>query len=783
MGLALADSQYKGGHDVFAKHLAELTSCFSALNAIQSHWMQQLKTLLAEPFEEFAKRAFTECDDARKACKKARSNFESADKAKSKGEAREQSTPEEKVANLKARDEAQIQFKMTTAQLLDRINDLDARKEIVFIDQIRQFAEESTKCYAAGQALLQDRTPVFKAIQARSSERRRIYNNFDRALFKTAYASINAFKRETLLATHELEKQMRLQQPLTDLEREELMQPPPPLSPFAKDKCGWINKKAGKSLISKWDRRFAVLKNGQFRLYRDLKADIADHSASMDCLVTNVKSVPAGETNKPWVFQMVGIERTYVLQADSEEEMHSWLTCIQNATAAALASAESASSASAKGNNSSPLKEGLLRTDELEAALFRLWDTPGNEVCCDCFSARPQWVSLNFGALICIECSGVHRNLGVHLSKVRSFRLDDWYKETMAYLLHMGNDKVNSLYEENEARRVKFKPTDESNSAMREVYIKKKYQGKACLRTLPEAVANPDALGRMLFNAAVEGDCVQILRALALGADINWTSTDSSSRGATALHAAVAHEHTLAATCLVLNSAALDVRNSDGRTPLHLAAMTGSIDTVKLLLRNDAKLGEKDVTSKTPLDLANTAGKEDISEFMQRLNAPASVPFDPEGGPIAFAKPEPLVLPDEFVAALSQPQPAGGAESAAPFTSASAPASPASLSLAATTPEQASPTHGRTSSTLGTPPPSLVQRPGRSFTVSAGNDRAPPPRPSAPKPTATAASPGAASPKPGPGAGTPGATPPVKPAVKPRPASMALDDTSPRGNP
>lgn len=47
---------------------------------------------------------------------------------------------------------------------------------------------------------------------------------------------------------------------------------------------------------------------------------------------------------------------------------------------------------------------------------------PGNDKCAECSAPEPDWASLNLGILLCIECSGMHRNLGVHISKVYSFR-------------------------------------------------------------------------------------------------------------------------------------------------------------------------------------------------------------------------------------------------------------------------------------------------------------------------------------------------------------------------
>jgi len=67
-------------------------------------------------------------------------------------------------------------------------------------------------------------------------------------------------------------------------------------------------------------------------------------------------------------------------------------------------------------------------------ALEQLREIPSNLKCADCSAPDPDWTSINFGILVCIECSGIHRSLGVHVSKVRSLPLDEWAEETLSVI-------------------------------------------------------------------------------------------------------------------------------------------------------------------------------------------------------------------------------------------------------------------------------------------------------------------------------------------------------------
>jgi GTPase-activating protein, putative len=91
----------------------------------------------------------------------------------------------------------------------------------------------------------------------------------------------------------------------------------------------------------------------------------------------------------------------------------------------------------------------------------------------------PRWVSWNLGIFLCIRCAGIHRNLGVHISKVKSVNLDSWTPEQIAHLQQMGNSKARAVYEANLPDNFRRPQIDSSLEAfIRAKYEQKKYIAK-----------------------------------------------------------------------------------------------------------------------------------------------------------------------------------------------------------------------------------------------------------------------------------------------------------------
>jgi len=147
-----------------------------------------------------------------------------------------------------------------------------------------------------------------------------------------------------------------------------------------------------------------------------------------------------------------------------------------------------------------------------------------NDSCADCGKRFPEWVSINLGVLVCIECSGVHRSLGVHVSKVRSLRLDQLSKAEYALVKALGNEFTNSIWEGGTHNQKGWKkPVQTDTRKVKEEWIKSKYQWRGFIEFKSEDGKNQEEREEKynadLYEAAKRCDVRAAAAALAKGAE------------------------------------------------------------------------------------------------------------------------------------------------------------------------------------------------------------------------------------------------------------------------
>uniref|UniRef100_A0A336LMY4 CSON012184 protein n=1 Tax=Culicoides sonorensis TaxID=179676 RepID=A0A336LMY4_CULSO len=264
--------------------------------------------------------------------------------------------------------------------------------------------------------------------------------------------------------------------------------------------------------------------------------------------------------NKQWHFE-----------AANSEERDEWVAAIENEIFKSLQGGESS-------------KTKLQNPADLESMQTIRQRVPGNGFCVDCDSPNPEWASLNLGILMCIECSGIHRNLGSHVSKVRSLGLDEWPPGHLSVMLAIGNSLANSVWESNTGG--KSKPIPTSNREEKEAWIRAKYEGKEFLPPCPSL----PPVSQQLIEAVVRSDMKLIVLILA-------------HTGSTFVNVTV------------------NVR--DLRTPLHLACAIGNLAISQLLIWYNADTKQVDHEGRTCLTYAKAANS--LAIVKQSQNTPHHV--------------------------------------------------------------------------------------------------------------------------------------------------------------
>ncbi|KAK9447549.1 uncharacterized protein V1518DRAFT_421282 [Limtongia smithiae] len=362
-----------------------------------------------------------------------------------------------------------------------------------------------------------------------------------------------------------------------------------------------------------WHKFWVVLAGGQLYEYTNWKQSLELHNEPVDLKMATVREARSAE--RRFCFEVITPHYRRMYQATSEDDMMSWINVITNAISSTIEGTNSPTtpytvdpstagttplggdlkvsklqsslgSANRLGASPKVLKPGMRpnegpSSDEdtmdggmlkwtvsadstasqsstvrepTESLMRRLREADAaNSICADCGGqAKVEWVSINLMVILCIECSGLHRSLGTHISKIRSLTLDttSFTPDLVDALLAIGNKNANSVWEAQPAAEtakttmkrmihVQQQQTQlqqhqnvlsqspangvgstGSTPIVRQArldYITRKYVG----REFVSPVAQADAA---LRNAVKKQDIVEVLRALACGANPNGNS-------------------------------------------------------------------------------------------------------------------------------------------------------------------------------------------------------------------------------------------------------------------
>ncbi|KAN0032136.1 hypothetical protein ACTFIV_006012 [Dictyostelium citrinum] len=429
---------------------------------------------------------------------------------------------------------------------------------------------------------------------------------------------------------------------------------------------GHLMKKS-KQVMGGWNKCWYVLKDGMLYCYKGKKEFHPENA--LNILLCSVR-VPQVISSSPMTQQPSTKEKDInlassqdfrfeilhprkkqpiVLQAENEEERDRWVQAIQDAISNSLncqaienrhggggssvssyqlGKSLSQSTTGAGGVNSnigggsggSGSGSGggqSIQADEVNQQVLRILQKVGGNTCCaDCNQPDPDWASINLGIIICKVCSGVHRSLGTHISKVRSLTLDKWSPENILFMKEVGNTRFNLLFEHHVSPDVP-KPTPQSDRMAKEQWIRAKYKNKEFI--IKSTLSNEE-LSKTMQKNIQDGkrDVLTYLKLLAQGAEINFSGGDD---GRSPLHQSIfKSDDVLIPELLLQNGADISLVDPRGWTPMHYAAFFNRPRCANLLMKRgfeSVKIKYRDHLSRLAVDLASLNRSKEAEKILR----------------------------------------------------------------------------------------------------------------------------------------------------------------------
>lgn len=454
---------------------------------------------------------------------------------------------------------------------------------------------------------------------------------------------------------------------------------------------GYLFKRTSNAFKT-WNRRWFYLFDNRLE-YRKRTGELSVTVMEEDLRLCTVKPVLDGE--RRFCFEVLSPSKSHMLQADSEDMLNKWILALQNGIRSAIQRENHDTPPLMQNDNYTHAKTNLPNSGVRKVRIWeQLINIPGNNFCCDCRSPNPRWASINLGITLCIECSGIHRSLGVHHSKVRSLTLDDWEPDIIKVMAELGNNIVNKIYEANTEGTTVVRATPDCETSIRENWIRSKYVSLLFVKNVlndvdgvdntqesplkngrrwsvrrarrriraapvvPETI--PDEKSDANSNTSTSESTEQSSNSspvLIIGkellsderrVDLSLPSDQDSTEGedvddvvledisslspqAVLYRAAEAHNLPVMLAALAGRADVNVASPAHGnRTPLHAAVLSGSVMACSYLLVNGSKLNVQDDDGSTPLHLATEGGHTAQVCLLLRYRADQSI-ADNEG--------------------------------------------------------------------------------------------------------------------------------------------------------
>ncbi|XP_049455228.1 arf-GAP with SH3 domain, ANK repeat and PH domain-containing protein 1a isoform X1 [Epinephelus fuscoguttatus] len=386
---------------------------------------------------------------------------------------------------------------------------------------------------------------------------------------------------------------------------------------FGSEKRGYLLKKSD-GLRKVWQRRKCSVKSGFLTIAH---ATANRQPVRLNLLTCQVK--PSAEDKK--CFDLISHNRTYHFQAEDEAEFVSWVSVLTN-------SKEEALNVAFQGGGQSSVWS--VEEEELTKSIIdEVLRSPGNDICCDCGASDPRWISTNLGVLTCIECSGIHREMGVHVSRIQSLELDKLGTSELLLARNVGNCSFNDIMEAG-LSSLSLKPTASSDMMVRKEFINAKYIDRKFVR---RTVSMVTSRLNEVYEAVRSRDLLSIIQLYAEGVELLQPLPEPGKEsGETALHHCVqtADPSSLhLVDFLVQNSGNLDGQTDGGNTALHYCCLYNKSECVKLLLRGKPDITITNQNGETALDIAQRLKNSQCEELLVeavsgRFNPHVHVEYD-----------------------------------------------------------------------------------------------------------------------------------------------------------